>query len=78
MGDVKFLLLKKYLISEKTFIIICIPKNVFNENRNDFVRKFLIVKLQLTKKGPGLCLSVELFDYFQNFNFWKHIHRIYR
>ena len=23
MGDVKFLLLKKYLISEKTFIIIC-------------------------------------------------------
>ena len=24
MGDVKFLLLKKYFISEKTFIIICI------------------------------------------------------
>ena len=45
MGDVKFLLLKKYLISEKTFIIICMTISVLemeerspvaHEEDNDF------------------------------------------
>ena len=47
MGDVKFLLLKKYLISEKTFIIICMLS---------ILKKSTIVSIYETRKhqaSPG-------------------------
>ena len=52
MGDVKFLLLKKYLISEKTFIIICISGDIiaYSESKRvtpisnkQFTKEFLIL-----------------------------------